>query len=153
MATTAQLDPSSYLDQEAFSDVTIKIGDRSIKCHKLILCHNSDYFKMICAPGSRFVETRSNIIELKDDNPQAAEAMLRYTYNLRYDDLGSPQQQTPKFHFDVCVVAEKYLLPALKQQALSGLQRLVNSHNKAQLSRYKPSSTRRRDHHRDQTAG
>ena len=41
-------------NQPEYSDVMVRFSDRTVYCHKLILCTNSDYFKKLCGPGSHF---------------------------------------------------------------------------------------------------
>ena len=37
-----------------YSDITIKLKDRELKCHKVILCTNSDYFAKLCGAQAQF---------------------------------------------------------------------------------------------------
>lgn len=55
---------SAYNDN-TYSDVTIKFSEREIHCHKLVLCQASDYFKALCSPDSKFVESGQGVIELQ----------------------------------------------------------------------------------------
>ena len=61
------LTDGSFFDQEAFSDITIKFGTRERKCHRMILCSKSEYFKEMRGPGKAFAEAQQSVIELKDD--------------------------------------------------------------------------------------
>jgi hypothetical protein len=45
---------SEFFRQDALSDVTLKFGDKEMKCHKVILCARSEYFKKLCGPDSKF---------------------------------------------------------------------------------------------------
>jgi hypothetical protein len=74
-------------NEDAFSDVTVRFSNREIKCHKVILCTASDYFKALCGPASKFSEKELTIIDLHDDDPDAIEAVLRYLYNFSYADI------------------------------------------------------------------
>jgi len=48
-------DPSiSWLDRSDFSDITIKFSNREIKCHRVILCARSEYFKEMIGSGICF---------------------------------------------------------------------------------------------------
>lgn len=45
---------ADFFDQEAYTDITIKFSGRETKAHKIILCSNSEYFKRLCGPDSKF---------------------------------------------------------------------------------------------------
>ena len=45
---------ASFYGQDKYSDVTVKFGDREVKCHKFVLCERSKYFDKLCGPGSKF---------------------------------------------------------------------------------------------------
>lgn len=51
---TANFEISRFFDQEEWSDVTIKSGDREIKCHRLILASKSEYFRKLLSRDSAF---------------------------------------------------------------------------------------------------
>ena len=64
-----------------FSDVTIKFGDDEVKCHKIILCATSEYFRALCGPDCQFAEANQRVIELKDDpDPDVIRGLLQYMY-------------------------------------------------------------------------
>ena len=109
----------------------------------MILCSKSRYFNDPCGPGKDFSESQQPHVELKDDNEEAVEAMLRWLYTFDYEMhiVGKkPVNLTPatvahearvvldkpdktlNFHLNVCVVANKYSLAALEKEAITRLQ-------------------------------
>ncbi|KAK3714301.1 hypothetical protein LTR37_007887 [Vermiconidia calcicola] len=133
----ATFDTKSLFDQAAFSDLTIKFGNREVKCHKLILCNVSEYFKAMLA--GKFAESERKTIELHDDDPDAVEAMLRYIYSFEYaDNAGKPALGTAAFHLNVYVVAKKYQMPTLGTKALKSVHGEIATFDKTG----NPSTTR-----------
>ncbi|KAM3423886.1 hypothetical protein BST61_g1282 [Cercospora zeina] len=114
--------------QDDYSDVTIKLSDRQITCHKAIICNRSEYFKKLCGKDSLFAESSQKVIELKDDNPGAVEAMLVHLYFGPY--VGSDDKVKSddwRFHADVSRVADKYLVHDLKSKATARCLQLLTA--------------------------
>lgn len=57
-----EADTPSYLNNDRFSDRTLKFGNEEVRVHKLILCAGSRYFEKLCTGG--FQETHETTIEL-----------------------------------------------------------------------------------------
>ncbi|KAI7238339.1 hypothetical protein KC330_g2593 [Hortaea werneckii] len=122
------LDVKEWFDQKAFSDVTVRYDTNERKCHKLILCAKSDYFKELLGPGKQFVEAQQSTVELKDDDNAAVEAMLRWLYTFDYEKTRTAEHESPyDFHLNVVVVADKYLLHGLRDEALRRLSNLLQT--------------------------
>lgn len=108
-----------FFDTDELSDITIKFSGREVRCHRIILCAASDYFKKLCGVGSRFRERGEKEIELKDDDdPDAVEAMLAYIYSFEYAEQFSARIDKAVFHLNVYVTAKKYLIDKLANKAL-----------------------------------
>ncbi|EMC96343.1 hypothetical protein BAUCODRAFT_471869 [Baudoinia panamericana UAMH 10762] len=137
VAPTGRLDEAKLFNQEAFADVVVKYGLREKKCHKLILCSKSAYFNDLFGPGKNFAEANTGVIELHDDDEEAVEAMLRWLYTFDYEDRTSFAEvegnATPDFHLAVCLVADKYLLTPLCDEALSQLCKVLEGLHHGQL--------------------
>ncbi|KAK6422010.1 hypothetical protein LTR95_016732 [Oleoguttula sp. CCFEE 5521] len=103
---------SSLWNQPEYSDIAIKFSGRSIFCHKVVLCRASDYFKSWLIKSR---ESGVNEVELKDDDPDALEALLSHIY-LRDYDMGSTQPW--RFYLALAIVAQKHLLPDLADIAV-----------------------------------
>ncbi|KAL9533272.1 hypothetical protein SMMN14_02215 [Sphaerulina musiva] len=111
-------------NEPEYSDVTIQFSGRTVHCHKLVLCTKSDYFKKLCGPGSHFAEGNTKVIELKEDNPDAVEYLLRYIY--------SGQSQTDEddnwqLQLEVAKTAQKYLLLDLAAIAKEKFMKVANA--------------------------
>ncbi len=132
-----QLTSYRFFDQEAFSDVTIKFGTRERKCHKMILCSKSGYFNDLCGPGKHFAEAQQRTVVLNEDDEDAFEAMLRWIYTFDYEDRISEAkvEATLDFHLNVCIVADKYLLSDLMNEALSRIRTKLETVEESELIR------------------
>jgi hypothetical protein len=78
-------------------------------------------------------EVNKSEIELQDDDADALEAMLRYLYGFRFTPP-TPSLQTNdkvRYHCNVVVVADKYNLPSLAQEAVKSLTTFVTSLDEA----------------------
>jgi hypothetical protein len=53
-AAALGIDMSEFFRQDALSDVTLHFSGREMKCHKIILCARSEYFRKLCGPESGF---------------------------------------------------------------------------------------------------
>lgn len=69
---------SQLREKGIFIDIIFKISDKSIPAHRVIVANTCDYFKSMLL--SAFKESNSNIIELKDINPDAFEHVIRAIY-------------------------------------------------------------------------
>ena len=98
------------------SDITVRLSDREIKGHKIILGSASEFFNAICNDGT------TEVINLQEDDPEAAMTVLRYAYGFQYS---SSSQNGPKFHIDVFAAARKYGVSELESLALAGVLNCV----------------------------
>lgn len=131
-----------------FSDLLIKFSGREVRAHRLILCQGSTYFDKLCGPESPFAvrlallsdnaytgltsksqEANKSEIELQDDDPDALEAMLRHLYGARFTPpaLSLKPHDKVRYYCNVVVVADKYGLFTLAQQAHASLKTFVTS--------------------------
>lgn len=62
-------------DNADYSDITIRIGDTQLKCHKLVIC-SFEYFEKLCGARSHFFESQQDTIELHDHDPIAHSALV-----------------------------------------------------------------------------
>ena len=73
-------------------------------------------------PSNGFSETDKAVIELKEDDPAAMAAMLRYIYTFAYEDPNDTSVSSPQFHLDVYLTARKYLIEKLQGKAWKALE-------------------------------
>lgn len=124
----------------------MKFGSRERKCHRVILCNKSDYFKELFGPGKQFAESNQGVVELKDDDEEAVEALLRWIYTFEYEErqrnpipcsTAEDKDDLPlNFHLNVCIAADKYLLPALRDEALGRLHVLLEYASETRLATF-----------------
>ncbi|GAB7341664.1 hypothetical protein MBLNU457_g0012t1 [Dothideomycetes sp. NU457] len=107
---------SGFLDDSAFSDLTLKFGGESRRVHKVILDRKSKWFAT--ALTSSFAEAKQHEITLEDDDPEILNAMLDFCYG-DYP-LGSDKRykgSTPAaFRARLFEMADKYDIPTLKDE-------------------------------------
>ncbi|KAF2207559.1 hypothetical protein CERZMDRAFT_102242 [Cercospora zeae-maydis SCOH1-5] len=111
-------------NQPAYSDVIISFSGRRVYCHKLVICSKSEYFKKLCDQNSGFSvrpsdeelltvlseiqESMQKVIELKDDDPDALEHVLRYMYSGKH---GTDQDDNWELQLQIANSAHKASLP------------------------------------------
>ena len=147
----------SLFDQEQFSDITITFEHykwdsdemcttqylHEVKCHKIILCHASKFFKSMCGSATTATEPGRDTIHLMDDGRcgEVNEAILRHIYGFSYVELQDLCVGSLSWaHMDVIIAARKYLLPGLEQEAVAALYKSIEEEA---LHRDRPTGERR----------
>ncbi|KAK5700802.1 hypothetical protein LTR97_005319 [Elasticomyces elasticus] len=146
-------DASAIFDQERYSEIVVRFGARSRKCHKMILCSKSRYIDNLCGPDKKFAKSSNPEIELKDDDAEEVEATLRRLYTSDYEhhfqqrmivegngETGNAHDEvvtrnTLDLHLSVCVVADKYELLDLHNEALTRFRKELENTNENEVSR------------------
>ncbi|KAK3732611.1 hypothetical protein QZH41_016081, partial [Actinostola sp. cb2023] len=62
-------------------DVTLKVDDKEIKAHRIVLAACSPYFRAMLTAG--FAETFMSTISLRDCNPESVQHMIDYFYSCK----------------------------------------------------------------------
>lgn len=83
------------LSSGAFSDVSFRVGDKVLKAHKVIIAARSPFFRALLTGG--LVETRQNVIDFEDAQPEEFEALLRYLYSRTIDYANISDYIVPLF--------------------------------------------------------
>ncbi|MBN3293935.1 ANFY1 protein, partial [Polypterus senegalus] len=103
--------------QEQYSDLKIKIGDKKVFAHKFVLAARSDNWSL--ANLSSTTE-----LDMSDTRPEVAMAMLRWVYTdkleLKEDDV---------FLTDLMKLANRFQLQLLRERCEKGVMSLVNVRN------------------------
>lgn len=127
-----------YFDDPTLSDLTIRLSDRCVHVHRIILCRNSEYFRKLILTGFKVSDAIARVykclrydipelgltktwqesdqkgIQLHDDDPSAMILLLRYIYDLPYDDVIKDEATSMSFLAKVYVAADKYQIESLK---------------------------------------
>ncbi|KAI4231228.1 MAG: hypothetical protein L6R40_007798, partial [Gallowayella cf. fulva] len=83
------------------------------KCHKIILCSQSEYFRAACSNG--FKETLTSRLDLSEDQPYHIKLMLDFLYTQKVDFSEMPAIRSCEF-FEALIalyaLGTKYLIPS-----------------------------------------
>lgn len=80
-----------FLSTGEFSDFTIVCGGSEWKVHRVILCAQSQYFRVICKEC--YWEGTSRRLELKEEDPDVIQAVLSFLYTDDYETDGIGDSQ------------------------------------------------------------
>ncbi|KAK5713887.1 hypothetical protein LTR17_017386 [Elasticomyces elasticus] len=111
-----------------------------------------NFFDNLCGPEKKFAEGTKPEIELWEDDEEGVEAMLRWLYTFDYEDhfhqhttvegteeTDSKRDANPKntldLHLSVCVVADKYELLDLHNEALTRFRKGLENADENEVSR------------------
>jgi len=67
------------LNDEEISDVTLKVGESLIHCHKVVLAARSEFFAALFSHSFR--ESREKTVEIKEFSVENMMLLLRYIYS------------------------------------------------------------------------
>ena len=102
-----------------FSDIKIKVGEKYIKAHKLVLIANNPVFKnMFIHPT---LEEKNSILEINDFDFETVNAFIKYLYT------GKSREQD--LTVNLLLLADKYLDFELKSLCDEHLSKKVNEEN------------------------
>jgi hypothetical protein len=122
----------SYFVSSKFSDLTIRTDTAQYQVHRVIVCGQSEYFARLfngnwtvsCSwerhqePTQlthQHQETADNVVHLKGDEPQVVEAMIRFIYGSKYNDIVDVEGVSRAlFSVMLYQAADKYAVPALQ---------------------------------------
>ena len=80
------MDPSeSLLSPGKYSDFTVICGCRTRNVYNAVICPPSDFLRHVCE-GEGFVEAEQSVINLIEDDPDAADRVLKYLYTQQHCD-------------------------------------------------------------------
>ncbi|XP_058809102.1 TD and POZ domain-containing protein 2-like [Phymastichus coffea] len=121
-----QNDFRALLDNPVHSDVTLKVGDVSIKAHKNILSCRSIVFQAMF--NCEMTENQTGIVNIVDVSPKVMQELLCYIYTGRSNNLD-------KMPVELFEAAAKYQLNDLKTECIEFLIFHVNPENIVELSK------------------
>ncbi|XP_071380481.1 kelch-like protein 41b isoform X3 [Centroberyx affinis] len=110
------------LNENKFVDCTLKVGDRSFPCHRLIMAACSPYFREIffTADGKEAENTKEVVLE--DVNPTVLDMVIRYLYSAEIDLTDDNVQ-------DIFAVANRFQIPSVFTVCVNYLQKKLSLGN------------------------
>lgn len=95
-----------HLNNQEFSDFTVKTTAGSISVHRLILSLHSSVLAKACK--GEFRETSQACIDLQHEPAACVEAMIYYMYHFDYNLPDTEAYNPSAFHVNMAVIADKY---------------------------------------------
>ncbi|KAJ8416674.1 hypothetical protein AAFF_G00325520, partial [Aldrovandia affinis] len=110
------------LNENKFVDCTLKVGDRSLPCHRLIMAACSPYFRELffTEDGKELEQSKEVILENVD--PATMDMIISYLYSAEID-LNDDNVQ------DVFAVANRFQIPSVFTVCVNYLQRKLSPDN------------------------
>ncbi|XP_035532547.1 kelch-like protein 41a [Morone saxatilis] len=109
------------LNENKLIDCVLKVGDRSIPCHRLILAACTPYFRELffSADGN---ETDKKEVVLENLDPNVMEAIVNYMYSAEID-INEDNVQ------DILAVANRFQIPSVFTVCVNYLQKKLSKKN------------------------
>ncbi|KAF3706370.1 Kelch-like protein 41b Kelch repeat and BTB domain-containing protein 10b [Channa argus] len=110
------------LNENKFVDCTLKVGDRSFPCHRLIMAACSPYFREIFfTEDGKEVEGTKQVV-LEDVNPSILDMIIQYLYSAEIDLTDDNVQ-------DIIAVANRFQIPSVFTVCVNYLQKKLSLGN------------------------
>lgn len=110
------------LNENKFVDCTLKVGDRSFPCHRLIMAACSPYFREIFfTEDGKEVENTKEVV-LDDVNPTILDMIIQYLYSAEID-LNDENVQ------DIIAVSNRFQIPSVFTVCVNYLQKKLSISN------------------------
>lgn len=110
------------LNENKFVDCTLKVGDRSFPCHRLIMAACSPYFREIFfTEDGKEVENTKEVV-LEDVNPSVLDMVVQYLYSAEIDLTDDNVQ-------DIIAVANRFQIPSVFTVCVNYLQKKLSLTN------------------------
>lgn len=110
------------LNENKFVDCTLKVGDHSVPCHRLIVAACSPYFREIffTEDGKEIENTKEVVLE--DVKPSILELIIKYLYSAEIDITDDNVQ-------DIIAVANRFQIPSIFTVCVNYLQKKLSLGN------------------------
>ncbi|KAF7214816.1 kelch-like protein 41b [Nothobranchius furzeri] len=110
------------LNENKFVDCTLKVGDRSFPCHRLIMAACSPYFReMFFTEDGKEAENTKEVV-LEDVNPSILDMIIQYLYSAEIDLTDENVQ-------DIIAVANRFQIPSVFTVCVNYLQKKLSLSN------------------------
>ncbi|XP_010884908.2 kelch-like protein 41b [Esox lucius] len=110
------------LNENKFVDCTLKVGDRSFPCHKLIMAACSPYFREILFSEDGTEVKATKEVVLDDVNPSILDMIITYLYSAEIDLTDDNVQ-------DIFAVANRFQIPSVFTVCVNYLQKKLSLTN------------------------
>ncbi|XP_056157540.1 kelch-like protein 41b [Lampris incognitus] len=110
------------LNENKLVDCTLKVGDRSLPCHRLIMAACSPYFREVffTEDGKEAENAREVVVE--DVNPATLDMVVRYLYSAEIDLTDDNVR-------DILAVANRFQIPSVFTVCVNYLQKRMSPGN------------------------
>ncbi|KAL8643847.1 MAG: hypothetical protein Q9226_008081 [Calogaya cf. arnoldii] len=114
-----------FYDDGQYTDLTITCGKEEFKCHKIVLCAQSEFFKTMCS------NPNTSTLDLSEGKVEQVKLMLEFLYTGTYDILTHPycNHSEPVRCANIILLyamAQRFKIPALRKHAHDDLKSIVN---------------------------
>lgn len=109
------------LNENKLIDCVLKVGDRSIPCHRLIMAACSPYFReLFFSANGKEVNQKEVVLENLD--PSVMEAIVKYMYSAEIDINDNNVQ-------DILAIANRFQIPSVFTVCVNYLQKKLSKNN------------------------
>ncbi|KAF0026449.1 hypothetical protein F2P81_021186 [Scophthalmus maximus] len=109
------------LNENKLIDCILKVEDRSIPCHRLILAACSPYFREICFSEDGKEANKTEVV-LENLDPNVMEVILNYMYSAEIDINDNNVQ-------DILAVSNRFQIPSVFTVCVNYLQKKLSKKN------------------------
>ncbi|KND89229.1 Kelch repeat and BTB domain-containing protein 4 [Tolypocladium ophioglossoides CBS 100239] len=113
-----------YFNQETYSDAVVRCNEQQFRVHRLVLSAHSEFFATMFS-GAWKLQKEESLVELKEVDESVVEAMLRFMYHFDYSNINGAS--TMIFNAQVYGIAERYIIPSLKEHSAEKFRTAVSS--------------------------
>lgn len=110
------------LNENKFVDCTLKVGDRSFPCHRLIMAACSPYFREIFFTEDGKEAENTKEVVLEDVNPSILDMIIQYLYSANIELTDDNVQ-------DIIAVANRFQIPSVFTVCVNYLQKKLSLSN------------------------
>jgi len=121
VSKTLSMDLLKLYDSKHLADITFHVDDKQFQAHKNVLITRSDFFQSMFTTDMQ--ESRTGIVTIEDCNAPMFEAMLQFIYS----DV--PPWNIEEIAPTLLPVADRFLLPNLKQHCVNSIVTTINGSN------------------------
>ena len=127
-----------FYDSNSLCDLEVQCGQRTFKCHKVILACISKYFRSMFQ--SDMVESRQSVVTIKDIDERAMEAIIDFAYtskvSMDVDDVQNLLYASSILQVEaVAIACCEFMKTQLDPQNCIGVRTFAEQHGRTDLVR------------------